>query len=74
MFSGHAQNHLYDTLAFAILLLSLSFIAALIGALLQEKRLGTRATVRQRNGRNRDFKSYTVSAGWCASLGNDAIE
>jgi hypothetical protein len=52
MFSGHAQNYLYDTLAFAILLTSFSFIAALIGALLEERRLGTR-TVRERKGRDR---------------------
>jgi hypothetical protein len=52
MFGGHGQNYVSDTIAFAISLIPFSFIAALIVASLQEKRLRTRATVRERKGRS----------------------
>jgi hypothetical protein len=53
MSSGHAQDYLYDTVAFAILLIPFCFIAALIVASVQERRLRTRGTVRERKERSR---------------------
>jgi len=53
MFSGHGQNYVYDTLAFVILLIPFSFVAALLVTSLQEKRLRAHVAVRERKGRSR---------------------
>jgi hypothetical protein len=53
MFGARGQDYLYDSLAFALSLIPFAFIAALIVVSLHKEPPKLRATLRERNLRNR---------------------